>query len=259
MRAQEQRRDTSRGDLRSHCILWLCAGAIGFTVASVGACGAETTDATVAGLDSTDEHHGKTYAQWAAEWVLYSYRFAPPECRNPLEDPTGAWCRENQDPESPVFFLAGGHGGVFERDECVVPAGKALFFPLINMWSDNAGVTEGMTATLKRHRQFVEDGFALMDATHIWLRVDGRDVGNLQHGAVPIASYVLDLPPPPNRYSCVELDDFEGEFPGYVSGYWAMLPPLEPGAHTIEFGGKSGVFADEPDFQLDVRYDLIVE
>src|SRR5262249_35380232 len=48
-----------------------------------------------------------------------------------LSDPTGAGCGVGQ--FGPVFFLVGaGGGGAATRDQCRVPAGKALFFPLVN-------------------------------------------------------------------------------------------------------------------------------
>jgi hypothetical protein len=232
---------------------------LGSALVSLAACAADTSEPKVAMLDSAVAQYGKTYAEWAAEWVLYSYRFAPPDCHNPLEDPSGAWCRENQREDGPVFFLAGGLGGVYRRDACVVPAGEALFFPLINTWSDNAGIADGMTVSDDGLDRLATDGFEDMDPTLLWLRVDGEDIGDLHSGAVPSTRYVLDLPPEPNRYTCAETPGYEGEYPGYVSGYWAMLAPLPPGPHTIELGAKAGVFSQIPEFQLDVRYDFIVE
>ncbi len=53
---------------------------------------------------------------------------------NPVEDNTGKFCGLGQ--SGPVWFLAGTFGGTVERT-CTIPAGKALFYPLVNsIWID---------------------------------------------------------------------------------------------------------------------------
>ena len=54
-----------------------------------------------------------------------------PNSENPLLDETGKHCQDAQ--AGPVFFLVGTAGtGQATRDECVVPFGKLLYFPLVN-------------------------------------------------------------------------------------------------------------------------------
>src|SRR5690606_27829130 len=76
---------------------------------------------------------GKTHAEWAADWWRSLYEMPPldGECYLPDDDATGVSCAHGQDPESPVFFLAGTSGGAAVRDECVAPSDKGLFFPMI--------------------------------------------------------------------------------------------------------------------------------
>jgi hypothetical protein len=50
---------------------------------------------------------------------------------NPIKDPTGEKCAIGQsNTSSPVFYLAYNNGG-FSQRTCKVPAGKALFIPVM--------------------------------------------------------------------------------------------------------------------------------
>jgi len=72
---------------------------------------------------------GNTYAQLSAKWWRYVLSF--PAATNPLLDPTGADCAAGQ--QGKVFFLVGSFIGPVVREECIVPAGAALFFPVIDI------------------------------------------------------------------------------------------------------------------------------
>jgi hypothetical protein len=207
-------------------------------------------------LDPSEVHYGKTYAEWAAEWVRYVHRHGPPECNHPIMDRTGEHCAENQAADSPVFFLTGVFGGVAYRDRCVVPADKALFFPLLNTWGDNAGVPPDMQLTPEALRDYVQSNFELTDADALVLNVDGEDVPDLEKTGIPYAPYTVEIPPEPNVYSCGSVSGVEGVFSGYLSGYWALLPPLGRGRHRLEFGG----LARGPDVdKVNAVYQLTIE
>jgi len=210
-------------------------------------------------LDPSAPHAGKTYGEWAEGWVQYWTGTAPPECVNPINDDTGASCALYQDPASPVFFLVGNFGGVSLRDACVVPAGKSLFFPLLNTTGDNAGVPEDMILSDADLQNFAQASFKVMVPESLYLTVDGQSIAHLERGGMPSTPYTIDLLPDANLYTCSGVDGVEGEFKGYASGYWAMLAPLAPGKHTLTFGGKT---SDSPQGQaltIDVSYELTVE
>ncbi len=76
---------------------------------------------------------GKTYGEWSAAWWKYVSEI--PLENNPILDATGASCNFGQ--QGSVFFLVSTPGGSATRNECVVPAGKILFFPLLTI----AGLT----------------------------------------------------------------------------------------------------------------------
>ena len=73
----------------------------------------------------------KSYDVLSVAW--WQWALGQPRATNPLTDDTGARCGQGQ--FGPVFFIGGdfnGTGVPIIRDQCKVPAGKALFFPLVN-------------------------------------------------------------------------------------------------------------------------------
>src|SRR5262245_50717964 len=77
---------------------------------------------------------GATYGEWAARWWQWAYK--QPVDTNPLFDETGARIANGQ--SGKVWFLAGviNVSGSAERTG-TIPAGKALFFPILNFEADN--------------------------------------------------------------------------------------------------------------------------
>jgi hypothetical protein len=196
-------------------------------------------DQSAIDLVDPDDAYGKSYAAWSLDWISYVNAVSPPECSNPLMSDTGADCALYQDEASPAFFLVGNFGGVSIRSECVAPAGKALFFPIINIWGDNAGVPADMLLSDDDIKAYVESKFDDIPVDSVYLSVDGDDLADLTRGSVRSTPYLLDLVPGANSYYCAGTEEVDGEFPGYIGGYWAMLPPLPAGSHTLEFGGTA--------------------
>src|SRR5438477_4906306 len=71
--------------------------------------------------------YGTTYGELSARW--WQWLLSIPAAVNPNLDPSGANCALGQYDD--VWFLAGAFGGTAART-CPVPAGKPIFFPLIN-------------------------------------------------------------------------------------------------------------------------------
>lgn len=96
---------------------------------TVSTAAARVSNANPGVLPPNSHAVGKTYGAWSAVW--WQYVESQPVSSNPLLDSTGAGCRKAQ--SGHVFFLVGANSsGSVTRDQCTVPAGKALFFPLIN-------------------------------------------------------------------------------------------------------------------------------
>jgi len=95
---------------------------------------------------------GKTYSEWAAAWQEWSLSI--PASKHPLFN--NGDCSTGQKgidgKMGPVFFLGGGYAGPSGavKRTCTVPAGKALFFPIVNV--EDTVLEEGcVKKTRERH------------------------------------------------------------------------------------------------------------
>ena len=209
-------------------------------------------------LPPSSEAYGKTYGAWSAAW--WQYVSAQPVSSNPLSDSTGAGCRNGQ--SGPVFFLVGGSGSAAViRNQCTVPAGKALFLPLINADDFEPGFT-----ALEVWKQ-LEGFFGPITALHA--SIDGRAAGNLNPATTPYhvcAGPVARCSAPPFSITVPNENLYgvpEGTYaPTVDDGAYLLLAPLKRGAHTITFGGTAKLFAgtsNETEFSQNITYHLVVE
>lgn len=240
-------------------VVQLLAGLVGFAAAGCSSTASEAGDAgsvttKVELLSPEQNHYGKSYADWNAAWWQWYYR--APGTTHPVTDPTGKYCGVSQDAASPVFFLAGTSGGVAKR-ACTIPANKALFFPLLNIASDNGGVPKDEWATaveleadLKDWGKSVRSSFLIVDG----VRFDDLHPNYL----VPVTRFKYDVPAGDNIYAAQGAQGVSGTVdPSFSTGVYVMLPPLSPGKHTVRFGGENSQYATT--FSLDVTYELTVE
>lgn len=220
------------------------------------------------GRSSEVEPYGKSYGEWSAAWWQWALAIPvhrPPIRGNvyhPLVDLTGKQCGVGQ--SGPVWFLgaavfqAGTSGpGPIVRDDCVVPASKALFLPVLNAECSPMELDNGCTTDVGSNRQAIAGVIDL--ATHLAADVDGA--------AAPVTRVdARDRQQSPQYCFRLAPDDIlsftgagpyrPGEHCGAVSdGYYVMFAPLPAGAHTLH------VHAEIPDFglALDVTYHLTVK
>jgi len=212
-------------------------------LATVGTSLAANANPNVAPLNSNP--YGKSYGEWTAEWWKYVMAFPAPT--NPLADPTGANCGDGQ--SGPVFFLVGTTGGPAVRNDCVVPVGKSIFFPIINVISavpEDANNAEDLTSLVTWYFDHVD----YVEAT-----VDGVDLENLMDAyrfPSPIFSFYGASPG-------VFAPAYEGNRNvAFSDGWWIMLHPLPPGPHTIHFYGHQSVPEWGIEFSVEVTYNLTV-
>jgi len=198
--------------------------------------------------------HGHTYGEWGARW--WQWALAQPAAVNPLFDTTGAYCGQGQ--LGPVWFLAGAFGGTFVRS-CSVPAGKALFFPVVNQeWDNFVCVEPDSTLDVAGLRAFAK---SVIDLTSgLAVTVDGASVQGLGTGLTtsyrvtsPVFSYTL---PPANVVLALGCADAApGTYTPIVDdGVYLMLAPLPAGPHIIRIQAENPAFG----FFLDVTYNLVV-
>ena len=185
------------------------------------------------------ETFGATYGEWSARW--WQWLLSIPAAINPNLDATGANCDQGQkNNEDDVWFLAGTFGGSATRT-CTIPAGKPIFFPLINtaVFKPVDGET---LLDLRRQASAFINSVSVLECT-----IDGVALSNLFAFRVHSPSFSIDLPPgglvQGNATATVVSD-----------GYWLLLSPLPPGPHTIHFrGATSG-----GELVVDVIYNLMI-
>ncbi|MGF6968720.1 hypothetical protein OKW43_005748 [Paraburkholderia sp. WC7.3g] len=204
---------------------------------------------------------GMNYGTWSVSWWQYVLSKATPN--NPLLDLTGQDCAVDQSTSSRVFFLVGTFGpGSATRNNCSVPAGKFLFFPLLNFIDIH--VPEGLPGgdTNDTVPKLWKDLQSFIGpVTELHASVDGVPVSNLVPAMFracaglipPCTAPGFSVTLPENNLFGVSAMVYS---PAVADGYYLMLAPLPPGPHTIKFGG-AGTFNGTP-FSVDITYNLIV-
>jgi hypothetical protein len=193
---------------------------------------------------------GKTYGEWGTTWWDWVLNIA--SAVNPLANPTMDFNTLPQ--HAAVYFLVGSG----TSHDVVVPPGRMLFFPLVNVFD------AGDMPTVQEEVELVQ--FWVRHVTDLHCTVDGRSLrslfryrgtGEWPDGLVLGEENRWDLPA--GNY---------GE--GASDGYWIMLSPLPPGRHTVQFGGTMGdVNWDDFDpslgwgtwtgFTVNVTYNITVK
>jgi hypothetical protein len=207
------------------------------------------------GVLPTNSHaFGKTYGEWQA--AFWQWNFSLPADQHPLTDTAPVSAGQS----GHVWFLGGtfaptvGPGGEFigqvTRD-VTIPAGTALFFPIINAESSTAEGNGTTAAELSANSKFLVD-FVQTDS--LFAQIDGKPLHDLTsyRGQSPAFTYG---PLPDNNLLGVPA----GTTSLSVSdGYHLLLAPLSVGQHTIEFGGKLVAPPLNLTFIEDITYHITV-
>lgn len=182
---------------------------------------------------------GKTYGQWGAEWTRWALGIPAPV--NPLTDPTGAHCAVGQ--SGPVWFLAGTFGSGSADRTCTIPAGRALFFPVINGFAAEPPGEFTYEELREELRAAIDLDQATYEAT-----LDGKRLRLSR-------AFRAASPPPPFALTLPEDNLFgapSGLYDAVSDGYWVLLKPLRRGSHVVTFHGTA------PGTDVNVRYQLTV-
>jgi hypothetical protein len=206
---------------------------------------------------------GASYEAWAATW--WQWALAIPKAENPV---LGGPCELDQ--SGNVFFLAGTLGGADTRS-CTIPAGKGIFFPIVNVVVKGCPEYGGV------------EGYSCEDATdegmlHQWatewmdadqtllLEIDGCSVDALDayraHSAAFTETSPVDVSERLFPFCAGPIEanpcgvPVGSARPAVTDGIWAMLHPLSVGSHEIRFAAS----VDQPGggFSIDVTYNIVV-
>ncbi len=200
--------------------------------------------------------YGHTYGEWAAAW--WEWAMSIPASTNPLKDQTGEFAAVGQSVSGPVWFLAGTLGGSAERT-VTIPAGRALFFPIVNTsWTNLPALGDNPWSPAQDlfARGYV--GALLDTATDLVCEIDGKPLKNLgdyRTKTSPFMVFMVELPTD-DLFGYVNMGASPGtNGPCVDDGYYVMLEPLKPGTHSIHFGGS----VTSTSFSVDVIYHLTIE
>ncbi len=223
--------------------------------------------------DSAVAATGMSYGEWSAVWWQHVVAKTVSDPNNPILEQTGKGCAIDQPRSSPVFFLFGYSGsGTVERNECTVPTGKVLFFPLMNAYDFHVP-GDGLD-TPELARQDLLKWFGPVAELHA--SIDGVSVGYIDPqttpyrtcaGGAPECSAAFSITVPGNNIF-VGSPAGQGRggkpwlragvySPTVADGYYLMVAPLSPGRHQINFGG-SGSFGGAP-WTQEITYNLVVK
>jgi hypothetical protein len=198
-------------------------------------------------------------AKWTADWWTWALNL--PTNNNPFNG-TGSM-DVNQDPASPVFFVAASTSQDFS-----VPVGKALLIPLINLVdtapeflpphgsgggpSDSNAIHATENANIKNF----DNGLSNLTAT---VTPDGGSPITVPG----LANYIVDtsfFDPGVAKAGSTAVDVFgvapagQSMGPARAGGAWLMLDNLKPGGYTISTGGHSA----SPPFDIAVTDHVTV-
>jgi hypothetical protein len=178
---------------------------------------------------------------------------------NPVLDTTGEFAAVGQEngigPGNKIFFLAGTFGVNVTRT-VTVPAGKALFFPMVNFEIDNA-VDPPTDYTVPQLRALARATIDTVNFTYARLDA-GTGFMDLEIFRTKSPAFDYTVPDGNSLYDYFDLigPQFEGRIkPAVADGYWAYIPPLLPGDYILEFGGRNPPLL----FELNVTYFLTIE
>jgi hypothetical protein len=197
-----------------------------------------------------DMPYGQSFGEWTKDWWRHILSF--PCDHQPLDDPQGLNVQKRQ--TGPVYFLPATNGGSASR-EVIIPEGKAILLSMVNMVYDypctHAGFGPDSGQTLE---SFLTEGArrGIDLAEDLTVILDGNEIPvSEEHRITSDMFYFTGNPSLVNCYdACIT-----GESQAAVSdGYWMMLKPLEPGVHTLRFGGEIKDFF----YDVDVTYHITV-
>lgn len=173
---------------------------------------------------------GQTQEEWSKRWWHWALSFE--EDDSPISDSDGRLCARGQ--SGPVWFLAGSYGSQRVVRSCRVPAGKTLFFPLVNVIAFPPDDEREACASLMLRAEDQTDAPAALV-----LDVNGRRFTGLEAHRQATRGCFLVAP-----------DD---DAPAASNGYFVALGPLKAGRYTLNFGGILPGLQQAVTYTLDVK------
>ena len=173
---------------------------------------------------------GASQEEWSKRWWRWALSFDDDE--SPVADRDGRLCALGQ--SGPVWFLAGTYGTARTVRSCRVPAGKTLFFPLINYVTFEPDDADEPCVSLKQRAARLTPA-----PSGLVLEVNGRRFKGLEaHRQATRRCFRV-------------FDDDDTMAAG--NGFYVALGPLTKGRYTLNFGGILSGMSQAVTYTLDVE------
>lgn len=213
--------------MKTFSVAVLAVAVLGFTASQAA------DDASAWVVPPAQAVDDRTQQMWSVRWWQWAASFGSAE--SPVADITGEKCAAGQQGE--VFFLAGTYRPHPIQRECRVPAGKHLFFPLVNyVVMPDGGLGSGCESVVNTARHMTDAPLTLL------AELDGNPLAQLRgHRQASEGCFNIAARRGGTRMNAAS------------NGYWVMLKPLPKGRHRLRIGGQL------PSLSQDVSYTLIVE
>ena len=180
-------------------------------------------------IDPTQPVEGQSQLALSEQW--WQWALGIPAASSPLTDADGSSANLNN--TGSVFFLAGALGGTVSRT-IEVPAGKPLFFPILNTIYIFTPETNEACAGVADPVACALPSIDMSGATNLHATLDGQNL--LTHPSYRQTSTVLStLNLPAGSFWDGVLNTGDHAF--VTDGYWVALEPLARGTYTLAFGG----------------------
>ena len=186
--------------------------------------------------------YGIPYGDWLAKW--WQWTFSIPTEQHPRDEYTPEKCAINQ--EGPVWFLADQLGGREERT-CTIPAGKAIFIPLLVGECDYSLPDVKSDEDLRRCAMAGNE-YGVIEAT-----LDGVKLKSLEQYRTQSGFFNITIPED-NIYG-----SRAGTFRALTDGFFVFLEPLPHGKHDVHL--KVSVLnpiEQQYNYNADWTYHLII-
>lgn len=176
--------------------------------------------------------------------LWWQWAYASKKEINPVQDLTGKNCHQGQG--GSVWYLAGGFGSSKIQRKCSIPAGKYIFFPVINMahWKPIDAVLSCDEA--KEYAALNNNRLISID-----IELDSKKASNPAHSRMSSNQCF-------NIFSRMPGEKYDA-YPSATDGFWIMLKPLSKGSHILKFQAKynqeNSAFGK---MVQDIEYELVV-
>ncbi|MDQ2963699.1 MAG: PEP-CTERM sorting domain-containing protein [Pseudomonadota bacterium] len=224
-------------------------------VCTLALCGTLAGAEAAVVIDPTQPVAGITQLQLSQQW--WQWALSAPASSSPLLDTTGAFAGANNN--GPVFFVAGNLAGGTTSRTFAVPAGRPIFFPLVNAFDIEFQPAPDCPLHPGDPLQCAFDFIpGVGAATGLNATLDGQDLLTFpSFRQTSTGFFDFDLPAGSLLTDLFGLP--AGHYDMISDGFWVALDGLSPGHHTLVFGGTIPELAPGfPPFTLEVTNTVVV-